>query len=248
MVNPNSLHNTANPVPGKEINLKQLWLVIKGRIWMMLLFMTVFTALGVLYEMKPEIPTYEVSTRVVIKATPEMLNTLKVMVREPAVMEQVIQALNLPVTESELRDQIQVSSVDNSLVAIVTVADPDPVLAAKIANTTIEKYKEIVTKVMNFTDIKVLSQAVAPPEIQPLTSSGRSTIILSLLAGMILGIGIIFLLESLDDSIKTERDVEQWLDYPVLGAVSRIRKKDTNFRRNKGNSVPAGLRGDTVGS
>jgi len=40
--------------------------------------------------------------------------------------------------------------------------------------------------------------------------------------GMMIGLGLIFLLEYLDNSIKTEEDVERYLALPVIGAIPEI--------------------------
>ena len=44
--------------------------------------------------------------------------------------------------------------------------------------------------------------------------------------GLMLGVGIAFLLEYLDTTIKTEQDVEEILGLPILGLVSTITDKD----------------------
>jgi len=42
---------------------------------------------------------------------------------------------------------------------------------------------------------------------------------------LIIGIGIAFLLEYLDNSLKDSRDVEAFLGLPVLGSISDIKKQ-----------------------
>jgi capsular polysaccharide biosynthesis protein len=248
MSNPNPLqrHLSANRAAEKEINLKELFHIVRKRLWVLILLTSLFTAAGILYDMMPRTPLYEASTRIVIKAEAEMMNTLKVMIREPAVLDNVAESLNLSRSADQLRGQISVTAVDNSQVMIISVVDRDPVLAAKIANTTAVQYRQAADKVLNFTNISILSEAKAAEQPQPVNRAGSTTLILCAVAGIVAGIGLIFFLDTLDDSIRTERDVEQWLKLPVLGSVHKVSKRDS--ARMKSKPLSHSLRGETIGS
>jgi hypothetical protein len=41
-----------------------------------------------------------------------------------------------------------------------------------------------------------------------------------------IGVGLAFLLEYLDNTIRSERDIEKKLEMPVLGVISHIEDKD----------------------
>jgi hypothetical protein len=41
-----------------------------------------------------------------------------------------------------------------------------------------------------------------------------------------IGVGLAFLLEYLDNTIRSERDIEKKLEIPVLGVISHIEDKD----------------------
>ncbi|MNP65145.1 hypothetical protein D3C76_1607110 [compost metagenome] len=55
--------------------------------------------------------------------------------------------------------------------------------------------------------------------------------LLSLIIALLFSIGLVFLLEYLDDTIKTEDDILKVFDVPVLASVTAIEKKD--MRRHK---------------
>ena len=48
---------------------------------------------------------------------------------------------------------------------------------------------------------------------------------IGLLAGLVLGLGLVFLMESLDDSIKFADEVEKTLAVPLLGVIPKIKEK-----------------------
>ena len=49
--------------------------------------------------------------------------------------------------------------------------------------------------------------------------------IIAFVLGLIAAIGLVFLLDSLDQTIKTNGDIEDYLDITVLGTVSNMNKK-----------------------
>ncbi|MBK7720586.1 MAG: GumC family protein [Simplicispira sp.] len=50
---------------------------------------------------------------------------------------------------------------------------------------------------------------------------------IGLLAGIVLGLGIVFLMESMDDSIKFADEVEKLLQVPLLGVIPKVKDKPT---------------------
>ncbi|MBC8080475.1 MAG: lipopolysaccharide biosynthesis protein [Gorillibacterium sp.] len=229
----------------KEINLKLLLGIIRARVWILLLFILLGTILGGVYRLIPEEPTYTASSRIVIKASAEELSTLVVMIREPAVLEKVVNKLKLNRSAAELKQQISVENVENSLISIVKVTDINPKVAEQIANATVDTYLQEIAVVLDFTNVTVLTKADAQTTVSSPTSRGLSSIILGFLVGAIAALGVIFFLDSLDDSLRTERDVEQWLDLPVLGSVRRIKGKESVIQSKS--LLKQTARGETIG-
>ncbi len=67
-----------------------------------------------------------------------------------------------------------------------------------------------------------------------------------IIGGIIGGIGIVLLLNSLDNSLLTVQDVNKALGVPVLGSVSKINKKNTLRKKSKKQVVS--IRGETIDS
>lgn len=236
-----------NQADEKEINLKQLYIVIKKRIWVMILTTVILTALGGYYVSIPRIPLYESSTRLYLQVTPELLNNLKVILREPVVLEKVREQLGLSSRSAEaIRSQIRITAVDGSTVLQLSVIDQDPVLAANIANAVVTAYKEVSRNTAFSTNIIVLTMAEAKENPIPLNAKSNLAIYAGFIAGILLGIGVIFLLDSLDDSVKSEREIEQLLGITVLGNVSRIKRRDISKKSTLLKNMS--IRGETIGS
>ena len=97
-------------------------------------------------------------------------------------------------------------------------------MAASIANTTAKVFKEEIPNIIGFNDVQLLSDAKVVP--YPINDNGNRMVMIGFVLGLVAGIGLVFLLESLDDSVKSEEDVEEFLGVPVLGKVSKMNKKE----------------------
>lgn len=228
----------------KEINLREVLLTIRKRIWLIVLITGILTALGILYNSRPEPQVYASSTRIIIAASSEMMSTVRALVREPIVLNEVIKKLELNTTPGQLRSQIGINSVDSSLITVVSVMDSDPVRAADIANATVDAYRKVAADTLSLQSIRLLTPA--QPEPTPINTKSNTIIYIAFLTGLILSISLTFLLNSLDESIRTESDIENRLGLNMLGQVPVIKRRhaDTGSKKIK----PSMVRSETFGS
>ncbi|MFD4703677.1 YveK family protein [Gottfriedia sp. NPDC058432] len=215
-----------------EFNIKKLYAIIKKRIWILIVSISLFFALGGIYTVYLTTPLYSTSSKLIVNAkTPDLMNTLLVMVKEPSLLEYVIEQMNLNITSDDLSKEITVESVNGSSVVKITVVDSNPDLAAEIANTTADVFMNQMPNILGFKDIKLLSRA----EVNniPINENYSKYSIYGLLVGLAVGIGLVFLLDSLDDTVRSEQNVEELLGIPVLGTVSKMRKKNTSLSKSE---------------
>ncbi|PGM87432.1 YveK family protein [Bacillus cereus] len=224
----------------KEINLKNLFTVIWKRVWILLLFTTLTTVGGVMYSMYMKTPLYASSARVIVQANAETMNTLKAMVNEPVILEKVAAELNISRSAGALSGQISTESVQGSQIMRINVVDIDPVLAHKIANTTAAVYKKEVANILNFNNVSILPEDPVQKNSMPININHFKTILIAFSIGMVLSIGFIFLLDSLDERIKSERRIEQLLDVPVLGGISKTNRKNVKDKFSEKNTAVLG--------
>ena len=90
----------------------------------------------------------------------------------------------------------------------------------KIANKIAKVFSSEVPDIMSVDNVSILSTAndtatkVAP---KPLVN-----LVIGLVVGLILALIVIFIKEMIDKRIKTEEDVENELDIPVLGSIQKF--------------------------
>ncbi|WP_242219298.1 YveK family protein [Bacillus cereus group sp. BfR-BA-01380] len=225
----------------KEINLKNLFAVIRRRLSVIVVVTLAITLVGAIYSIFLKTPLYASSARILIQANSESINTLKVMINEPVVMEKVAAELNNNRPAGALSGQISAEIVQGSQIVKINVVDPNPVMAAKIANVTAAVYKKEAARILNFNSINILSEATAQKHAVPINIKHINSIMTAFIAGLVLSVGFAFLLDSLDDTIKSERAIEKLLDIPTLGSISKMdersmvdkysEQKSTSLRR-----------------
>lgn len=227
----------------KEIEIGKIIKLLIKKSWILILFIIITTGTSAVYThfTKPT-PLYQTSASLLIQDSASIINTLQVFVKEPPVMEAVIKELELQRSMEGLANQISVQTVQDSQIVKIYVTDSDPYRSAEIANTTAKVFKEQVASTLNFDTIEILYPAVVKENQAPINPESNRMIKIGMVLGAILGIGFIFLLDSLDNKIRSERDIENLLELPVLGTISKYKKK--TFVANKEKKVESYVRGE----
>lgn len=166
-----------------------------------------------------------------IRTNVELINTYNVIITSPIILDKVVEELDLDYSSASLAEKIQVSSAENSQVVTVTVTDPKPAIATQIANTTVKTFQDAIPGIMNVDNVKVLSTAEVKENPAPVSPKPLLNIAIAIVLGGMVGVGIAFLLEYLDNTIRTEEDIEKELGLPVLGVISHMTSEDIRAGR-----------------
>jgi len=108
----------------------------------------------------------------------------------------------------------------------------------RLLDAIVERMREVdISSGLVKTNVQVIEQAATPTV--PVNSAKVRSIIISLFAACVMGIGVALVFENLDDSIKTPEDLKQALSVPLLGFVPAMgREVRPRARRAKGNGGP----------
>jgi capsular polysaccharide biosynthesis protein len=240
----------------ETISLKELFQTLKKRLGLILIITLVATMTSGIVSYFFLTPIYQASTQLLVnqkktdqqaynynevQTNLQLINTYSVIIQSPTILDKVKEQLNL----EEIGD-IAVVSESNSQVVSITVEDPSPVMAADIANTIANVFtKEIVT-IMSVDNVSILSKAEVPDQPNPIKPRPALNMAIALVVGAMIGVGLAFLLEYLDNTIKTEQDIEKILELPVLGAITVISVESEQLGAAPQQSRK--LRGESVGS
>lgn len=219
----------------EEINLGTVFGIIKKRILLILSLVILGAVLAAAATVYLVTPIYQTSTQILInseqsEAMPitntdiqtnlQLINTYSVIIKTPLILDQVIDRLGLDVTAKELTDQITVNSASESQVIDISVRDENASEAVKIANMIATVFQAEIEELMNVDNVNILSTATLSANPEPVEPNLMMNIAAAAAGGLVLGIGIAFLLAFLDTTVKSEEDVEELLGLPILGVVS----------------------------
>ena len=88
----------------------------------------------------------------------------------------------------------------------------------KLYDTILSRAKEAdITGNIDVSNIRITEKAVLPTF--PVSPNKKRNVVLGIIIGLMIGIGISFLWEYLDRSLRTEEDVHRYLDLPVLSVI-----------------------------
>ncbi|MED1511420.1 YveK family protein [Bacillus proteolyticus] len=244
----------------ETISLKELFAILRKRL-VMILVITIGAALvSAIVSFYFITPIYQTSTQILVnqkkqdekiiqynevQTNVQLTNTYKIIVKSPVILDKVKSELKLGMSTQELNGKINVENEKDSQVIAVTVQDKDVKLARDIANTTAEIFKSEIAKIMSIDNVTILSKAEVAEGQSPIKPNKKLNIAIAFVVGLMTSVGIAFLLEYLDNTMKKEEDIEKQLGVPVLGVVSHMEEDGT-----KSGSLSATKRvgGHTIGS
>lgn len=220
----------------ETISIKDIFKTLKKR-WKLIMLLTLIAALisgTISYFLLT--PVYQSSTQILvnqkqsenqldstqIRSNIDMINTYSVIIKSPAILEKVIDEIKLDQSVDQLSQKITINSQENSQVFSLTVQDSNPAKAVEIANTVSSIFQKEIKDIMNVDNVSVLAKAEIKENPTPVKPNPLLNIAIAIVVGLMAGIGLAFLLEYMDNTIKDEDDIERLLELPILGSIQKI--------------------------
>ncbi|WP_435203106.1 polysaccharide biosynthesis tyrosine autokinase [Janibacter sp. GS2] len=143
----------------------------------------------------------------------------------PRALDPVAKELGDGSDVSDLADKITVTTPPETVLLEVEVTDTDPEHAQEIATAIGEAFPETVSDIerpagdgkaspIKVSMVKQATTSDTPVSPQPLRNLG-----LGLALGLLLGLGLAMVRHLLDTTVRTDDDVEEITDEPIIGAV-----------------------------
>jgi capsular polysaccharide biosynthesis protein len=247
----------------ETISLKELLETLKKRLVMIILItMTAGLVSGVISYFFLT-PIYQASTQILVNQAKsdqavynynevqtnlQLINTYNVIIKSPVILDKVSDELKLDMTAEELNEKITVVSEKNSQVVNISAQDKSADIAANIANKTAEVFQNEIVKIMNVDNVSVLAKATVAENQSPIKPQPLLNVAIAIVVGLMAAVGLAFLLEYFDNTVKNEQDIEKLLGLPILGVIATMdnQKMDELKRQKTAKSRKVG-RGETYG-
>lgn len=226
----------------ESIDLKEYFNIFKRRGWIIALLIIVsVTVSGVLNFFVIE-PVYQAELTFMVnfnqnenaQVTEEDMNygtnlveKYKPIIKSRKVTNQIKSNLNLQMSQGEIGNSIEITSISGPVMS-VKVRSTNPKIAKDIANEVPEVFGNELKRIAKVDGIEVIDTAIQPSV--PVSPNKIKNMIMAAIIAIVIGIFIVFLLEYLDNKIKTPEDIEECIGVPILGTVLQY---DTGIQRKK---------------
>lgn len=161
-----------------------------------------------------------------------LVNTYRVLCKTDNILNKVLDKLDEDISVNELKAKIQVESEGNTEIFKISARDRDPKLAAQIADYTAQVFEKEIPVIMKIDNVQIIDRAPVPTA--PVSPNRNAIMFLSLIGGIMLCAAIIFLLEHLDITVKTEQQLEEILQVPVISSIPHVKTSNPETDKKRG--------------
>ena len=223
----------------EEIDLKELFDYLKGKIIWIILAVFFAVIVGNVYTIVTRVPMYKTNVSLVLvsekngdgnevyNSSEQQLNknlvgTYSEIAKSKTVLNKVIKNLDLDISYTDLKNRIEVTSVENTEIINIYVSDKNPKMATITANEIANVFVTEVNKFYKLNNVNILDEATnvkVPYNVNYVKDN-----IIYVLIGIVVSLGILFIIFYFDTSIKTSEEIEKKLGLTVIGSVPKARK------------------------
>ena len=221
-----------NEMEEQVISISEIFEALKKR-WILIVSITLVATLisGILsfFVIKP---TYETSTKVFIgkeesnlegynsndiQMYQKLLQTYAETIKTNEVVQAAINNTGADLTVSAVKGSLTVTPVSDTQILQIKYQNNDPELAKEILENITNEFVVLAKELVPNGNVRVI-EAVQLPE-DPVAPNKKMNIAIAFLLGLMVSVGLVFLLEYLDNTFKNKENLERELDIPALGVI-----------------------------
>jgi capsular polysaccharide biosynthesis protein len=227
-----------------ELEIKEYLRILIKRSWIIISIVLAITSLTAVYSFNYIQPVYEASAKLIVTKSQEtqgvqtfdngsidanikLINTYKEIIKTTAIMDKVVSKYpKLGLDTNQLIGMVNVNSTNESQLMTISVQDFSYSRAAQIVNAIAEVFRNQITILMKIDNVTVLNEANPASKPAPIKPNPMMNTVISFVISFMLAMGIVIILEYLDDSIKTEDDIKKYFGLSTLGLISKVNSKE----------------------
>ncbi|WP_163655524.1 YveK family protein [Listeria sp. PSOL-1] len=219
-------------IENRSFDLESLTLFVKKWSLLVLIFLVLGGLIGVCTAKYIMTPIYASQSQIVIQqknagftisdvqSNIQLVNTYKMIVTSPEVIEKARKQLKLSISKSTLSKHISVENSQDSQVLTVNVLDANAKQAQKINEALLKETSIQSENILGVNGVRILTsptqeKAPAKPNVYLVTGIG-------MIVGLFISMLLILLWEFTHQTIRNEQDVQKLLDISHLGNVDHF--------------------------
>lgn len=237
-----------------EIDLRAILLEWKKGWWMIAAALAAGVIVAVLFSKVVLSPVYRSSSMLYVLSKETTLTSLadlqmgtqltqdyKVLVTSRPVLEEVAEELGLDMTYEDLRNGVSIDNPTDTRILTITVENRDPLMAKTLVDCISQTASTYIGSIMEMVPPKIVEEGQVPEK--PSSPSVKRNAVLGGMAGAALVCGALTVMVILNDTIRTEEDVERYLGLTTLALVPE-RSSDGKTAVKKGKAREKAKRGN----
>lgn len=233
----------------EELDLKELFSLFWNKKIAIALITLILMFIGIVYSYFFVTPEYTATTSLVLVQSStttaageagitstdltmnsKLVSTYSDIIKRDTILGQVADNLNLSKNEVDaLRNKISVKTTKDTEVIEISVISEDPNYAAQVANEITTVFCEKIVDIFNISNLYLLDRAEVPTV--PSNVNHMKDIVIFAFIGLVISAAYVFVTNMLDNTIKTEADIEKLTGTTVLAAIPNY---ETEFKGTRG--------------
>ena len=215
----------------KTINIEEFIFIIKIRYKLIIYMMILFGGISAVLSFFVIKPKYEVSTKIFVgKAEQEekynnsdvqmyqqLIKTYSETIKTKDLVGNAIKNVNTIKTTGQVLGNITVTPIANTQILQVKYKDDDSKEAKEILSAITNEFINTSKTLVTNGNVKVI-ESVEEPKI-PVTPKKYLNISMGIVIGLLAGVGISILLETVDNTFKDRDEIERVVGIPVIGII-----------------------------
>lgn len=147
----------------------------------------------------------------------KLLQTYAETIKTNEVIQAAINNTNADLSVKDVKDSLTVTSIADTQILQIKYKNNDPEVAKSILENITNEFVILAKELVPNGNVRVI-EAVQLPE-DPVAPNKKMNIAIAFLLGLMVSVGLVFLLEYLDNTFKTKENLERELNIPVLGLI-----------------------------
>ncbi|WP_298403975.1 Wzz/FepE/Etk N-terminal domain-containing protein [uncultured Chloroflexus sp.] len=154
------------------------------------------------------------------------MNSYRELVMQPSVLDQISQQIGLDISGERLMRDVNIQPRPDEQKIVIEVdlprLDQSQALADAVGERIVAEVNRINATLEGTARINVTR--IQPARLVEIRPNTRINMLAGAILGLVVGVLLAFVLEYLDDTLKTPEDVERFVGLPTLGAIPLAEK------------------------
>jgi len=218
-------------VDEKLINFDEIIYLLKKKIWILILITGVMSCLGA-YKTSLMTTSYQATAKIYvgrgnnlmdyysqneIQYYNEFMNTFNEIIRVDDFLNETLKKYKINKSSWEVKNSLGFSASENTPIFTITYNASDMEGAEQVLTAICEEFNEQAKTIIPDANPRIIDST----KVYPIIPNKKKLMLMYFGVGIIFSLGIIFFIDYLDDTIKSNSRLEKVLPVPVLGNIPK---------------------------